>query len=39
MGNNRVKFNRSFDADKKKVATTKQAQEDVIQNRFGVYYI
>jgi hypothetical protein len=39
MGNNRVKFNRSFDAHKKEVATTKQTQEDAIQNRFGVFYI
>jgi len=39
MDNNRAKFNGSSIVHKKKVATTKQAQEDAIQNRFGVCYI
>jgi hypothetical protein len=39
MGNNKAKFNRSFVVHKKKVAATIQAQEDAIQNKFGVYYI
>jgi hypothetical protein len=39
MGNNKAKFNRSSTVHKKKVVATKQAQEDAIQNRFGVGYI
>jgi hypothetical protein len=39
MDSNRAKFNRLFIAHKKEVAIAKQAQEDAIQNRFGVCYI